>query len=205
MDSLKTTGSQSGAASDEELVRRFQRDPDGNAGRAAATGLFERYQERVYLWCYRRVRNHETALDLAQDVLLSAYRGLPAYEGRCPYAAWVFTIARNRCFKSVRARGLVFDEAVEAADLPGSQKGPDIRLEEKEDEEALLKMIRKILNSQEQLAIWLRCVESLPVEEITRRLEIHGASGARGTLQNARRKLRSALGRSQLRRTEGPE
>jgi RNA polymerase sigma-70 factor (ECF subfamily) len=194
-DSMQMAGSARTPAGDEEPVRRFQEDPNGAAGRVAATELFEPSQERVYLWCARRVRDHETALDLAQDALLSAYGGLRTYEGRCSYASWVFAITRNRCFRAMRPRGLRLDEEVDAGELPSKQKHPDVCMEGKEDEEALLALIQESLEPQERLAIWLRCFESLSVDEITRRLGIHGAAGARGTLQNARRKLPSALER----------
>ena len=48
-------------------------------------------------------------------------------------------------------------------------------------------------DAREQEAIYLRCFERLPVDEITSLLSITGASGARGLLQSARRKLRAAL------------
>ncbi len=51
---------------DESLAATYRDDPDSESGRAAARELFERYRERVYLWCARRVRNREEALDLAR-------------------------------------------------------------------------------------------------------------------------------------------
>jgi len=45
----------------------------------------------------------------------------------------------------------------------------------------------------EQKAIWLRCFERLPIDEITGMLGIEAKSGARGMLQTARRKLKAAL------------
>ncbi len=182
-----------GRLDDEELVRRARRDPLGQDGRDAASELFGRYQERVYLWCFRRVRDHERALDLAQDVLVSAYRSLDTFEGRSRYASWLFAIARNRCYRALRPPSLWRDEDAEPDDLPDAHKGPDVLLEEREDEETVLELLKEALEPREQMALWLRCFENLPVEEITRRLEIPAATGARGVLQSARRKLRAAL------------
>jgi len=42
-------------------------------------------------------------------------------------------------------------------------------------------------------ALWLRCFEHMPVDEIGRVMRLENASGARGLLQRARRKLRAAL------------
>lgn len=182
-------------AADEELVRAYQQDPTGEGGRAAAETLFERYWERVYLWCHRRVGHHETARDLAQDVLLSAYQALGSFEGRCLYSSWLFTIMRHRCFRALRRPSLLRDEEVEVDRLAGETTPVDAALAEQEDEEEMLRLIQRHLEPTEQAALWLRVMERLPVEEITRRLGISAASGARGVLQSGRRKLRAALDR----------
>jgi RNA polymerase sigma-70 factor, ECF subfamily len=180
-------------ASDEDLAGRVRADPAGARGQAAASELFDRYQGRVYLWCFRRVRDHERALDLAQDILLTAYRSAGSFEGRSRYSTWLFTIARNRCYRALRRDRPIWDDDSEPDDLPGTEKPPDIRLQEEEDEGALLALVKEALEPHEQVALWLRCFENLPVDEITRRLRIPVSTGARGVLQSARRKLRAAL------------
>jgi DNA-directed RNA polymerase specialized sigma24 family protein len=72
---------------------------------------------------------------------------------------------------------------------------PDRELEERLDEAALLDLIAGHLTQQEQDALWLRCMERMSVEEITRLLDIQEQSGARAVLQRARRRLRAALER----------
>ncbi len=178
---------------DEELVERARRDPDGPSGEAAVSELFNRYREQVYLWCFRRVRDHEIALDLAQDVLVTAYRSLSTYERRARYSSWLFAIARNRCYRALRRPALLQDDSAEADSLPARGNPPDLQYEEERDEESLLSLIREELEEREQAALWLRCFENVPVEEITRLLGIPVSTGARGVLQSARRKLRAAL------------
>jgi RNA polymerase sigma-70 factor, ECF subfamily len=184
------------AAGDAELLD-LARGGDGDAiGRRAMSVLLERYQERVYLWCLRMVRDHEKALDLAQEVLISAYRRLDTFEERSGFSSWLFAIARNRCLSALRRPSLWRDdeEAIENCADPGPE--PDRELEEKLDEEEILALVREHLDPLEQKAIWLRCFEEMPVEEITRLLGLESASGARGLLQRARRKLQAArLGR----------
>lgn len=204
-DSKQMKGTQSIGPTDEDLVRRFQRDPSGTEGQAAAAELFERYWKPVYLWCLRRAGVHETARDIAQEVLVDAYRALAKFEGRSTYSTWLFTIMRNRCFRALRRGGLTLDDQIEIDGLADDAKQIDLRLLEDEDEQEILDLIRKILDSREQSALWLRVFEHMPVDEITRRLGIQGSSGARGILQSARRKLRDSSGlRERLRkRTSG--
>lgn len=184
-----------GAPTDEDLVRIVQTDPDGPRGRAAASELLGRYRVRVYAWCYRLVRDHEQALDLAQDALLSAWKALPRFVERARFSSWMFAIARNRCLTALRTRVLVRDEAVAPEDLLDGGEDPIEELARREEEDHVLGLVRDVLEPREQEALWLRAVERLPVDEITRLMQLDGASGARGLLQTARRKLRAAMAR----------
>lgn len=181
------------ARSDAELVRDARSDPDGAAGRAAASELLSRYRRRAYLWCFRIVREHELALDLAQDALLSAWRGLPAFDSRSQFSSWLFAIVRNRCLTAMRPRVNRRDDAVDPDDLIAAADDPLDRLAAMQEEAQVLEAIRTDLEPVEQEALWLRAVERMPVDEITRVLGITTASGARGVLQAARRKLRSKM------------
>lgn len=181
--------------SDDELVRVARSDPDGSAARAAASELLGRYQSRAYVWCFRLVRDHDTALDLAQDSMISAYRALPGFESRARFSSWLFSIVRNRCLSALRPKSLTRDDDADPDELLDVARNPEAQLEARQQEEAVEALIREHLDADEQDAIWLRCVEHLPVDEITRMLNVKTASGARGLLQSARRKLRAALER----------
>lgn len=187
--------------SDEELARRYRDDPGGRAGRAAAEELFERYRERVYLWCVRRLRDHDRALDAAQEVMISAFRALGSFEGRSRYSSWLFAIARHRCLRVLRPQSLVRDEEADLDAFADPAADPAEELVEREEEETLIRLASETLEPHERMALWLRCGERLPVDEVTRRLGLTTASGARSVLQSARRKLREALARE--RREEG--
>lgn len=178
---------------DDELVRRACAAPDELARRRAASALLGRYRVRVYAWCRRHVGDHDRALDLAQEVLLLAYRHLASYRGRSPFAGWLWAVTRNRCLNELRRPRLLGDDEVDLDALPSSGRRPDELLEEALGEEALVALIRETLDPTEQQALRLRCFERMPVDAITRALRIREASGARAVLQRARRKLRAAL------------
>ena len=59
--------------------------------------------------------------------------------------------------------------------------------------ERLLALIQRALPPLDQQVLWMRCVEKMPVEHITRLLNLSETSGARAVLQRARRRLRAAL------------
>jgi len=183
-----------GSPSDQELVAVVQGDHGGARGNAAANELLGRYRRRAYLWCLRIVRDHELALEMAQESLLLAWRSLPGFDSRSQFSSWLFAIVRNRCLTALRPRILSRDAAVEPDGLTGEDADPLDRLALMQEESAVLEAIRESLEPVEQDALWLRAVECVPVDEITRLLGITSASGARGVLQAARRKLRARLG-----------
>ena len=183
--------------SDEELAREATTAADPLTRRRAAEELLGRYKRPVYLWCYRHTRQHEDALDLAQDVLLKAYQKLDSFQGQSRFSTWLFVLTRNTCLSARRRYQPQFEDASEIAELADPAHSPEQRLLEREGEDALLHMIHRTLEPLEQRALWLRAVEKLPVETISETLGLTNHSGARGVLQTARRKLRAALAQAE--------
>jgi RNA polymerase sigma-70 factor (ECF subfamily) len=178
-------------ADDRELLERARARPDSPEGRAAAGELLRRHRRAVYLWCFRYVREHERALDMAQDVLLSAYQRMGEFEGRATFSSWLFVIARNRCLNEMRN-----DARREHMDVDAFENGEpsiDDRIETEMQGRRLVDAAARVLDATEQRAIWLRYSERMPVDEISVLLSLDQKSGARAVLQRARRKLRAAL------------
>ena len=93
----------------------------------------------------------------------------------------------------VRRIDLLHDECPDPENISGRETGPDRQLEERESEERILRLVKATLDPLEQKAIWLRCFERMPVDDITQLLGIEAKSGARGMLQTARRKLKAVM------------
>src|SRR5256714_13984737 len=89
-----------GPLSDEvALVRAARQEP------SAFGTLYDRYLGRIYAYLRARTSTDEEAADLTQQVFLQALDALPRYrEGRVPFAAWLFRIARNAAIDSYRRR-----------------------------------------------------------------------------------------------------
>lgn len=80
-----------GDADDPALVRRTLRGE-----RQAFGALYERHADRVFRYLCFRVRDADLAHDLAQDVFLSALKGLPRLEHPERFGGWLMRIAHNR-------------------------------------------------------------------------------------------------------------
>jgi RNA polymerase sigma-70 factor (ECF subfamily) len=174
---------------DETLVRAYQANP---AGPAAAL-LLARWQDRVYQWAYRVVRDRDAALDIAQDSLIRMIQALPRYEPRGRFGGWLFAIVHNRARSAVRRRPLLHDPEVDANSLPSGRRGPEEDYDSAEWEQRVLDAMDQALEPRERTALWLRAYEGMSLDDITQLLGLANATGARGLLQTARRKLVAAL------------
>jgi RNA polymerase sigma factor (sigma-70 family) len=132
-----------------------------------------------------------------------AYRALEGFESRAPFSAWLFVIARRQCIRALRPRRLVRDEGAVVERIVDPGAGPEARFERRRSREDLLQLMSQTLTTPEQDALWLRYVENASVDDITRTLGVGTASGARGLLQTARRKMRAAWAARAERRTGG--
>jgi RNA polymerase sigma-70 factor (ECF subfamily) len=84
---------------DAALVRAFL------AGeRAAFDAIVSRHQRPVYQLCYRFVRNHEDAADLAQDVFVRAFKGLRNFKGDSQLSTWLYRVGVNVCLNRVAVK-----------------------------------------------------------------------------------------------------
>jgi RNA polymerase sigma-70 factor (ECF subfamily) len=182
------------SADDGELLHVARSDADPARRRDASAELLLRYRDAVYMWCLRYARDHDRALDLSQDVMVIAWEKIETFEGRSKFSSWLFAVTRNRCIDVSRKVDVLADEAI-SEEHPDPAPLPDAIALDAGNEDRLLELIQRELDPVEQRALWLRCSERMPVEEITVVLGVAGESGARALLQRARRKLRAAMDR----------
>jgi RNA polymerase sigma-70 factor, ECF subfamily len=95
-----TTDTDTDPPSDTELVARAR-----NADSRAMELLIRRYHDRIYRVVYSMTAGDEDeALDLTQDVFLSAFRNIGGYRGTSSYYTWIYRIAINACLDARRHR-----------------------------------------------------------------------------------------------------
>lgn len=85
------------ASTDEDLVLALR---GGDMG--AFDRLYARYEQRLYGYIRRIVGEAAVADDLFQDVFLTVLRDRSYDPTRGRFAAWLFTVARNRCLAGQR-------------------------------------------------------------------------------------------------------
>ena len=61
------------------------------------------HRRELQVHCYRMLGSLTDAEDTLQETLLSAWRGLPGFEGRSSVRSWLYRIATNQCLNARRA------------------------------------------------------------------------------------------------------
>ncbi len=88
-------------ANERALVERCKSGDD-----AAFRELVDRYRNLVFGLIARTVSNRALAEDLAQEVFLRVYRGLPYFRGEARLSTWIYRIVVNVCVHEQRGAGV---------------------------------------------------------------------------------------------------
>lgn len=82
-----------------QLIARAQR------GRPEAfRALVSAYQQRLYGFVWRLVRDHHEAEDVCQAAFVKAYESLASYSAEYAFSTWLFTIAYRVALNNMRKR-----------------------------------------------------------------------------------------------------
>jgi len=186
------------ADSDEErqTIRKLQRLRAGDTAlepglQLQANALFERYRVQVRAYCRRRVGRDARAEELANDVLLVAWRKLDQFDFSGSFLGWLLGIARFTCLRAndKREELLVEDQILPATDPTASAW----RMASRRERSALLRAAIDGLSDVQQRAVILRYYEGASLDVIEQTLDLTNASGARGVLQTCKRHLERQL------------
>jgi RNA polymerase sigma-70 factor (ECF subfamily) len=192
-------------ASDEVLVERARAKDEG-----AFEELVSRYEDKLYRLAMRFVRNETDAQEILQEAFLSAWRHLPAFEGRAQFGSWMYRVTVNAALMLLRSRNrhpevTVDDIEPTALNDAVAESGQTVRgstdWSRRADEQMQSSQLRKhIQDSVDALPDGLRTVFLLrDVEELSTEdtAELLGLSvpAVKTRLHRARLALRVAIGR----------
>ena len=101
------------------------------AGDGDAFGeLVNPYRRELQVYCYRFLGSVTDAEDALQDTLLSAWQGLPGFEGRASIRTWLYRVATSRCLDALRSSRRRPPVSPAAADMTGLEPPEPTRLGE---------------------------------------------------------------------------
>lgn len=144
------------------LVAQARHDPD------AFSRLYQRYVERIYRYLFSHVGDKAEAEDLTSRVFNAAWESLGNYRERGEFAAWLFSIARNKVRDYHRRRHihLSWEQLSETSQHQQDENcNPQSRVEKKEDLERLAEYLSQLDPDQMEL-IRLRFAADLSYRDI---------------------------------------
>lgn len=161
--------------------------------------LVRRYKSLVTSYCYSRVRQRETAEDLAQDVFVRGFSALSRLKRAAAFSGWLLTIAHNVCVDYLRNKSRTVSlEAETEKDSRGDivlenvrERGVPEKVADGELREEILKAI-DTLPDEYRITLTLRHVGGMSCEEIAAALDI-SLGTVTSRLSRAHRILRRRL------------
>ncbi len=186
---LQSTTTEFEPLDDQNLVAAILTEDNRERQRLMQEVLYDRYADKVFYKCLSIVKDHETAKDLAHDILVKMFLKLKDFKGTSPFYGWLFAIAYNHCINFVNKQQRLRTEDFDT-------HGYDIAEDEIEKENLELKELRleKLeellgeLTESERLILLLRYQDDLAVKDIAEALDI-GESAVKMRLKRSRDRL----------------
>jgi len=130
--------------------------------------LCERHRTRIWRIA-ASVAKGADAEDIAQEVVLRAFRALPTYRGPAPFEAWLCRIAVNASHDYCRS---AWRRKVTLTEEPRCENGESaVSAELEVERRELQRRVRQAvaaLPEKQRVPIWLHFFEGFPVSEVAR-------------------------------------
>jgi len=179
------------SAADDAIGRLKKGDLD------ALSVVMAEYQHRLYRFLYRLAQDPALADDLFQQTWIRVIERIGRYDGRRPFAPWLFSVARNLAIDTLRKRQLSSLDAVEEGGvapvelLAANERDPLEQLLEFERSATLAAALQGLpVIHREVLA--LRFEEEMKLEEISEVIDVP-RSTVKSRLLRALESLRGRL------------
>jgi RNA polymerase sigma-70 factor, ECF subfamily len=171
-------------ASEDALLARCRTGSD-----AAFGELVDHHKNFVFAVILRSIRDPIEAEDLAQEVFLRVYRGLPYFRGDSRLTTWIYRIVRNICVEAGRRRRIT----IPLDDMPVSRQ-PRVIDRQFGDLELLDRLNKAVaqLPEQAQVLISAHYFGGRQYEEIAEDLQMPLGT-VKAQLHRAKRRLRELL------------
>jgi RNA polymerase sigma-70 factor, ECF subfamily len=188
MDRRKTTGTMS----ETELTQVLSQV---RAGDADAWGeLYRRYAPAIFRFCRRVLPAREDAEDATTEIFMKVRQKLGSYDASRPFTAWLYKVASNHCWDTLRRRHIRQDlETGDVDTLPLEHPDPG-QLERMQAEHTSKEVRRGLakLPDRARMALMLRYYADMSYEEIADTLGVR-RQFVGVLLLRARHQLRDAL------------
>ncbi len=168
--------------------------------RDAFKTIVETWQDMVFNTAVGILQNEEDAEDIAQEVFIQVFESIDTFKEESKLSTWIYRITVSKSLDHIRKKKTkkrfaffksLFKEEGKEMIEPPDYLHPGIKLEHKEDAEALFKAMAK-LPANQKTAFVLNKIENLSYQEVGDIMEL-SSSAVDSLLQRARQNLKKDL------------
>jgi RNA polymerase sigma-70 factor (ECF subfamily) len=165
------------------------------AGDAQAWGqIYHDYAPAIFRFCRRALPTREDAEDATMEVFIKLRGKLNQYDSSRPFSGWLYKVAANHCWDTLRRRKIRQDKETEDSDtLPLEHPDPsqlDRLIEQRSSAE--VRKALACLGKRARMALVMRYYSDMSYDEIADELGVRRAFVG-VVLLRARHELRNAL------------
>jgi len=126
--------------------------------------LVVEFQAPIFRLAFRLLCDEDEAKDIVQEIFIKTWLNLDKYREQYPFKTWVYRIACNLCYDSLRAKKYRF-ETIDEDFHPVSSDNVEQAIMNN-DLKSLIILFTKQLTPKQKLVFTLSEIEELSVEEI---------------------------------------
>ena len=182
--------------SDHDEKQLIQRIQHGDA-QTAFNPLVQKYQNKIYCFIRKRIKDVETAKDLTQETWMKAYRSIKSFRGDATFYTWLRRIAENVCIDFHRRQKHTNDISIEPLHtvaehrITNTYPSPCQDIERRELQQMFRNAIANLTPIRKQVFL-LYYLQEMPIKEIATLLK-RSEGTIKTHLRNARIQLRERL------------
>ncbi|MBI4867309.1 MAG: sigma-70 family RNA polymerase sigma factor [Candidatus Wallbacteria bacterium] len=153
--------------------------------------IVRHFQRPLFNFILNRVRDMETAEELAQETFLKAYRSLASFDGRrSGFKTWLYRIGLNLCLDHFRRRRVraAEEEKLAHENRAENSPAPTDRLAQRDQ---LMRLLGRVAGDEAELLL-MRYADDLTYEEMAVVTGL-GESTLRSRVHRALRKLQALV------------
>jgi len=178
---MKTQSQNVCSMTDEELITAFQESHSNSF----FSELYNRYHEKVKLYCLKALGNLAQAEDVSQEVMLKAFEKITSLRNPSLWIAWLFSITRNQVLNLHKEASRWHIEGEEVANNIADQ-GDDIDL--KMEKEFKLLALPQLLDNPEMQILKMKYIDGNSIEDLCNQMHLK-ESAVKMKLLRARQKV----------------
>lgn len=158
--------------------------------------IYNHFREPIFQYVSARISSSQVAEDVTQEVFLKVYRFRENFDETHAFSTWLWTIARNTVFDSLRKTKGALEETGDVEELPCSLENAETLLQTRDLRRTMRALIRPLTKLQRRV-LWMRVVQQLSYDEISKAMGL-SLSAVKNLAHRARLTMAEAFDHGEL-------